>query len=317
MRFDKIRKIFDPREHDLFTELRQYAQSPQAVVFDDHIRIFFTTREQDRVGMFACHPAFIDMDMKFQKILNVSTKPIIELGARGCFDEHGIFPISPVRINDKLFAYTTGWTRRKSVATDSGIGLAISLDNGETFIKHGQGPVLGPSLHEPFLVSDGFVIRHDECFHMWYIYGQRWINGAEGSAPDRVYKIAHAISQDGVKWLPSGKTVLEDWLGIDECQALPSVIHHGGRWHMVFCYRYATDFRTNSQRAYSLGYASSTDLIKWTRSEIHLIGDSHPTDWDSDMQCYPNLVKVKDQLYLLYNGNEFGRYGFGVARFCD
>jgi predicted GH43/DUF377 family glycosyl hydrolase len=263
--------------------------------------------------MFKSYPAFIDMDHSMKRVLRVSTKPLIALGNRGSFDEHGIFPISPLRVGSQIWAYTTGWTRRRAVATDSGIGLAISDDEGETFTKYSEGPVLGPSLYEPFLVSDGFVLRHEGQFHMWYIYGKRWIQAEEGSTPDRVYKIAHATSNDGRRWVPSGKQVILDWLGTDECQALPTVIQHDGRWLMVFCYREATDFRSNPARGYRLGCATSNDLLSWAREDLTLAGDSRPTSWDTDMQCYPHLVRVGERLCLLYNGNEFGRYGFGLA----
>ena len=36
-------------------------------------------------------------------------------------------------------------------------------------------------------------------------------------------------------------------------------------------------------------------------------------DWDSDMLCYPHAFECRGKVYLLYNGNEFGRYGFGLA----
>jgi hypothetical protein len=35
--------------------------------------------------------------------------------------------------------------------------------------------------------------------------------------------------------------------------------------------------------------------------------------WDSDMLCYPHVFACDGEVYLLYNGNEFGRHGFGVA----
>ena len=31
------------------------------------------------------------------------------------------------------------------------------------------------------------------------------------------------------------------------------------------------------------------------------------------MRCYPHLFQVDERTYLMYNGNEFGRFGFGVA----
>jgi hypothetical protein len=31
------------------------------------------------------------------------------------------------------------------------------------------------------------------------------------------------------------------------------------------------------------------------------------------MMCYPNLFSVDGRGFMLYNGNEFGRWGFGLA----
>jgi hypothetical protein len=314
MKWEKLGKIFDPRDHALPSGCKEYAQSPQVVVFPEFVRIYFSTRERDAVGKFLSHVAFVDMDRDFKRIRRVSSHQVIPLGDRGTFDEHGIFPISPLRVDNRLFAYTTGWTRRVSVSTDSGIGLVISDDGGETFSRHGQGPVLSASLHEPFLVSDGFVIRRAGRFHMWYIYGQRWIRVASDTPPDRVYKIAHATSADGVTWTKSQRDVIPDRIDADECQALPTVVFHDGLFHMVFCYRHATDFRRNPARAYRLGHATSVDLLHWERDDAPLLPMGAAGEWDCNMQCYPHMVSVDQALYLLHNGNEFGRFGFGLAR---
>lgn len=314
MNWHKLGKVFDPRDHLLPCQCEEFAQSPQAVVFADFVRIYFSTRQRDTTGKFLSHVAFIDMDRAFGHVRRVSSKPVLPLGDRGTFDEHGIFPFSPLRLDDRILAYTTGWTRRVSVSTDSGIGLAISTDGGETFVRQGKGPVLTASLREPFLVSDGFVIRHENRFHMWYIYGQRWIRTLDDVPPDRVYKIAHATSPDGIEWTPSHRLVIPDVIDADECQALPTVARHDGRFHMVFCYRHATDFRRNPARAYRLGHATSTDLIHWQRQGANVLPMGAAGEWDSEMQCYPHLMHIDRHLHLLYNGNEFGRHGFGVAR---
>jgi hypothetical protein len=31
------------------------------------------------------------------------------------------------------------------------------------------------------------------------------------------------------------------------------------------------------------------------------------------MLCYPHVFELNAKVYMLYNGNEFGRYGFGLA----
>jgi hypothetical protein len=91
------------------------------------------------------------------------------------------------------------------------------------------------------------------------------------------------------------------------------VFEYNSAWHMYFCYRYATDFRSDSSRAYRLGYAQSADLATWTRDDAQAGIGVSPEGWDSEMLCYPHVFRCGEEIYMLYNGNAFGRYGFGVA----
>jgi len=166
MKWKKLGKIFDPYEHSLANECFGFAQSPQTLVFDDRVRIYFSTRKKDSNGKFLSHIAFVDFDRGLKNILRISNHTIIELGDLGTFDEHGIFPISPFKDGNRILAYTCGWSRRVSVSVETSIGLAFSSDSGETFQKHGDGPILTSSLKEPFLVGDGFVAKYNK--------GQPW-----------------------------------------------------------------------------------------------------------------------------------------------
>ena len=248
-----------------------------------------------------------------RQILGVNREPVIALGALGCFDEHGIFPIHVFDDGDRVLAYTTGWNRKVSVSADAAIGLAISHDRGRTFKRHGSGPVMAAALHEPFLVGDAFVIRHDDTYHMWYIFGQRWVRQAAAMPPDRVYKIAHATSEDGITWRRDGRPIIADRVDADECQALPTVIRIDGTWHMFFCWRHAFGFRDSAAAAYRIGHASSSDLVHWTRDDSAGGFDCPGQGWDAQMQCYPHVFECDGSIYMLYNGNEFGRHGFGLA----
>jgi hypothetical protein len=317
MKWSKLGRIFDPREHDLPHNCREFAQSPQALVMSDRVRIYFSTRERDSVGKFLSHVAFVDFDTTMKNIINVSSRTVIELGGLGCFDEHGIFPINVVRDGERVLAYTTGWNRKVSVSADASIGLAISHDNGETFQKHGTGPVLTASLREPFLVADAFVALYGGRYHMWYIFGTKWKKFVESDPPDRVYKIAYATSQDGIHWQRDSRQIIADRLNADECQALPTVFVRDGTYHMYFCYRQAHGFRKQSSNAYRLGCACSTDLINWVRDDSKAGIDVSEDGWDSQMQCYPHVFQSGESVYMLYNGNEFGRFGFGLALLDD
>ncbi len=314
MKWLKHGLIFNPTEHLLPHSCKQFAQSPQALVLDNSIRIYFSTRSTDSTGKYLSHIAYVEMTQNFEKVIRVSDHTVIPLGQLGAFDEHGIFPMSILRHKNAIYGYTCGWNRRISVSVDTAIGLAISHDQGLTFERIGPGPVLSASLNEPCLVGDGFVKIINGLFHMWYIFGTGWKKYSKHDSPDRTYKIGHATSIDGIQWVKDGsKQIIADKLGPDESQALPSVVQIGTRLHMFFCYRESFNFRRTLGRGYRIGHAWSDDQTHWTRDDDLPLLEGTPGEWDSDMQCYPNVFESNGKIFILYNGNEFGRYGFGLA----
>ena len=308
--------IFDVRNWDGSQAVGSFAQSPQALVLEDSVRVYFSTRFLDDSGKWHSDVAFAEFSLDFSEILTEPRVGVIGRGGLGCFDEHGIFPFSVVPVGREVWAYTTGWSRRRSVPVETGIGLAVSRDGGLTFERRGTGPVLSSSLFEPFLVCDGFVRLVDGRWLMWYVFGTDWTSEASTGDVERTYKIGVATSADGVEWTPSGgRCALPDRLGRTESQALPSVLHADGEFQMVFCYRETFDFRTNPSRMYRLGRAVSPDGVAWTRDDT--LVEFLRLEFDSEMRCYPHLVAVGDRRFLLYNGNEFGRWGFGVAEWTE
>ena len=315
MRWEKLGLIFDPLQHALPDGCREFAQSPQALVLPDRVRIYFSTRATDSSGKFLSHIAYVEMARDLRTVLAVSRHTVLPLGALGTFDEHGVFPMNVLAVSGEVWGYTTGWNRRVSVSVDTAIGRVVSRDGGRTFQRDADGPVLGPSLHEPYLVGDGFVRRIDGVFHMWYIFGTGWKCFAAGCPPERTYKIGHATSRDGVIWVKEeARRIIPDRLGADESQALPTVVTIGTRHHMFFCYRHSFDFRLNPERGYRIGHAWSDDLREWTRDDDSPNLPIEANTWDSQMQCYPHAFELDGDVFLLYNGNHFGRRGFGAAR---
>lgn len=308
--------IFDVRDWDGSRAVGSFAQSPQALVLEDSVRVYFSTRFPDDTGTWHSDVAFAEFSLDFSEIIAEPRGEVISGGGLGCFDEHGIFPFSIVSVGREVWAYTTGWSRRQSVPVETGIGLAISQDDGFTFQRRGAGPVLSSSLHEPFLVCDGFVRQIDGRWLMWYVFGTDWRSEASTGGVERTYKIGVATSANGIVWTPSGgRCAVPDRLGPTESQALPSVLRADDQLHMVFCYRETFDFRTNPSRMYRLGHAVSSDGSAWIRDDSPV--EFRRLEFDSEMRCYPHLVAVDDRRFLLYNGNEFGRWGFGVAEWTE
>lgn len=314
MRWQKLGQIFDFAASPFAERYESHAQSPQALVLEDRVRIYFSIRSIDEPGRFLSHVQYVDYDKDLKEVLGYSDHEVIPLGKLGCFDEHGIFPLSPTPVGDKVYGYTNGISRRVSVAVETGIGFAVSTDQGKTYKKLGDGPLLSATTYEPFLVGDAFVRQFNDKFHMFYLFGKKWSEETDEHPAERVYKIGHALSEDGISWKKTGRSIITDKVDENECQALPTVIKIGERYHMYFCYRHMAGFRTEKGKGYQLGYAYSDDLKTWTRADDQAGISLSEEGWDSEMMCYPNIFACNNSVYLLYNGNNFGRAGFGIAK---
>ena len=128
-----------------------------------------------------------------------------------------------------------------------------------------------------------------------------------------IYKLRMAYSRDGINWVRQGKNIINDVLGENECQAGPDVFFKDGKYHMYFVYREGLDFRGKKGRGYKIGYAYSTQGVVWTRDDSKAGIDYSDEGWDSEMHHYPHIFQLNNKWYMLYNGNEFGKYGFGLA----
>jgi len=190
------------------------------------------------------------------------------------------------------------------------IGVAVSRDEGETFTRVGNGPVLSYSLGEPFVLSGPKIRRFKDTWYLWYIAGRRW-KMVDGRA-EPVYKIRMATSEDGIHWNKANKDLIESRVEEDEAQASPDVFYANEKYHMFFCYRYSCNYR-GKENGYRIGYATSTNLLDWVRDDAKAGIDVSDEGWDSEMISYPHVFELDGRIYLAYLGNHVGRYGFGLA----
>ena len=97
--WEKLGKVFTPQDVGGRSWLKEFAQAPCALAFDRFVRIYFSCRPQaDDKGQYVSYSAYVDVDWADPtKILDVSARPILELGALGEFDEFGTYPVSVAR----------------------------------------------------------------------------------------------------------------------------------------------------------------------------------------------------------------------------
>src|SRR5262245_1380914 len=70
MKWTKLGKLFDPKDHALPNGCVEFSQSPQALVCEDSIRVYFSTRQRDASGKYLSHVAFVDFDKRLSRILD-------------------------------------------------------------------------------------------------------------------------------------------------------------------------------------------------------------------------------------------------------
>ncbi len=315
MKWKKVGQIFDPTHlTDRPGWMDSFAQAPNALIFDDFVRVYFCCRPRpDENNQFVSYCAYADLDRKdLRKVKRVAKSPILSLGGLGAFDEFGTYPVSIARDGEDIIAIYGGWTRCESVPFNISLGYARSSDGGVTFERSGLGPILSHSVNEPFVVTSPKIRSFNNSWVLAYTAGRKWFYDKDGN-PEIIYKLRIAFSDDGVNWKKLDRDLIPNSIGVDEAQACPDIIQVGGKYHMFFCYRHALDFRTNSSRSYRLGYASSTDLLDWKRDDTQIELDVTPGSWDADMIAYPHVFELDGIIYMLYGGNGNGKTGFGLA----
>jgi predicted GH43/DUF377 family glycosyl hydrolase len=312
-RWIKLGQVFDPVQvPDRPDWMREFAQAPATLILDDRVRVYFSCRPAaDAHGQYVSHAAYVDLDRAdlFTR-LALSTRPVLELGGLGTFDEFGTYPTSVIRHGHEVWAYFGGWTRCASVPFDVAIGRAVSTDDGVSFAKRGAGPLLAAHVDEPFVISGPKIRRFGDRWYLFYIAGTKWIATAGRAEP--VYRIRMATSNDGIAWQRHGHELIAPRLEDDECQASPDVFEANGAYHMFFCYRHSLDYR-NRERGYRIGYARSTDLVQWHRDDARAGIDVSADGWDAEMISYPHVFALDGVTYMMYLGNQVGRHGFGLA----
>jgi sucrose-6-phosphate hydrolase SacC (GH32 family) len=313
-KWQKLGKLFDPTKFDGFWWMHEFAQAPASLVFDDVVRVYFSCRPKpDETGQYVSYSAYVDLDRNdLSRIMRLSKDPVLDLGATGAFDQFGIYPISVIQDGGTCHAYFGGWTRCESVPFNVAVGYAVSNDNGHTFQRIGMGPVLSYSPDEPFILSGPKIRKYDGIWYLWYIAGRKW--RVFDGKPEPIYKIRMASSKDGINWSKSNRDLIPEVLDEDEAQASPDVIFSHNKYHMFFCYRHPSDYRRNKSRSYRIGYAYSEDLLNWKRDDSRVGIDVSEDGWDSEMLAYPHVFELDGSIYMLYLGNQVGRFGFGAAR---
>lgn len=307
MNWKKLGLIFDLKKNKV-DWLKSHAMMPLPLVLDDRIRVYYTGRHNDGKSRIS----FIDIDKKnLSNILYIHNEPLLEVGKVGTFDDCGTVGTMVMKIQDKIYLYYNGYNVRNTVPWSNSIGLAVSSDNGVTFKKMYEGPIMDRNKIDPYFTISPSILVIDGVWHMWYTSGTGWLNIDERKEP--IYNIKYASSKDGINWDRDNSISIEQD-DIEECVARATVIQEADKLLMWFIYRGSRDFRDGTD-SYRIGYAEASinDPKKWFRMDNEAGIKPGPETFDNKMQAYAAVIKIDNRRLMFYNGNGFGEQGICAA----
>lgn len=264
----------------------------------DRYRVYVAMRDRDQKS----HIGAVEIDLASPfRVDRIEPAPLLEPGPAGAFDDSGVVPACLVDVDGRSFLYYLGWNLGRTVPWRNSIGLAIREPGSASFKRISPAPVLDRNFHDPFSISYPWVMPNpDGGWRMWYGSNLRW-----GSRPeDMAHVIKYAVSKDAIHWEPTGHIAIA---GSDEREyavARPCVRKTAQGLAMWYSHR---------GDAYRIGYAESRDGLAWERRDAH-VGIAPSSDgWDAASIQYAFVFAHGTMDYMLYNGADYGRTGFGLA----
>lgn len=277
------------------------------LITEDTIRVYIGFCDGNNVGRIGYVDVCADNP---QKVQNISTSPVLDIGRPGCFDDNGVVPLSVLEAGDEIYLYYVGFQTGVKVPYFMFGGLAISRDGGDSFRRVSEAPVVDRKDDELFARCGMNVMKDHDIYKMWYVgtINEGWVQNHGSLKP--LYTMRYMESEDGIHW---------DQPSVS-CMQFSNEDEHGfGRpyvWKVNGAYKMLYSIRTYS-RGYYIGYAESVDGVKWIRKDELAGICTSASGWDSQNISYPCMLQTKGRTYLFFNGNSCGRTGFGYAELAE
>lgn len=277
------------------------ALQPTPILLEDRIRVFCGFRDAAGVGRVG----YVDLDQENpSNVLRYSEKPVLDIGKPGCFDDNGVVPCAITKVDEKLYMFYAGYNIGHHVRMTIFCGLAISEDNGETFTRVSNVPVMDRTDNEFLFRVIHTAIKNNDGWIFYYGAGNHFLQGKKKTLPVYEVEILEVSDLTELNKKEGRKVVCNE--GDEYRVGRPYVVKDGDIWRMFFG-------GGSESITYKLAYAESSDGKHWTRMDSKLNLSCSLEGWDSEMMAYPSFVRYKEKAYLFYNGNNYGYDGFGYA----
>jgi hypothetical protein len=301
-RWRKLGLLFCP-DGDSHPKLSTHAANPLPVhMGGDLYRVFYSGRDRENRSSVGA----VDINLIDRDVVKVHREPFFEHGSPDSFFEAGVSIGCCYRVMNITYMLFMGWQNRSGSHWRGDIGRLIVTDAFGLRLDR-DVPLLAASDEDPISLSYPWVRASDTGgWIMWYGSTVAW----DAGNGEMLHVIKSATSLDGHSWTRRGVSVPHS-LGLAQAFSRPTITKLGGSLSMWFSYR------SGSGETYRIGRADSSDGQAWRLALANSGIDVSPSGWDSEMIEYPFIWNHGSDLYMIYNGNGFGRTGFGLAVWED
>lgn len=297
MAWRKLGLLYEPRT--VHPQLRSHAANPVPLhLGGDRYRILFNGRdERNRSAV-----GWVDIDLASRSVIAECSVPLVGPGPVGSFYADGISLGNVYSIGTDRYLPFMGWQSPPGQHWWGELGRFRLEAGGHSLLDppgiwFGRNEVEGVSVSYPWVMA-----LPTGGYRMWYGTTLSW----DAGNGEMLHVLRSADSADGHRWVTDNRSPIPYAIGQAQAFSRPTVAQlPDGTWRMWF------SVRSGQGESYRIGAAASRDLLRWDRVDEGLgVSD---TGWDSEMVEYPCAFEHGGRLLLLYNGNGYGRTGFGLA----
>ena len=295
----KLGLLYCPSENNRHPKLLTHAANPVPILLEgDVYRVFYSGRDKEKRSSVGS----VDIDIVRQEIIYEHAAPFFEHGPVDSFYSDGVSIGNFYTVGNTTYLLFMGWQNPAHQHWFGSIGRLILHSDGHLSLDSDTA-FLPMSNVDPISLSYPWVIYSQGQYHMWYGSTVTWDAGNQ----EMLHVINYASSEDGHHWTRQGVSVPYE-IGVAQAFSRPSILQEQDGLTMWFSYRDGTG------KPYRIGMAKSQNYQDWV---LHLeqVGiDVSATGWDANMIEYPFVLTHKGYKYMFYNGDGYGRSGFGLAK---
>ena len=266
---------------------KHHAQLPTPILIDDKIVMYYSTKKNNlsTIGMFE-----VKVSNPFQKIKEDTEA--LNLGEKGLFDDSGVMPSCIINKKNDLFLFYSGWNLKINIPYSHAIGISKIKKNGK-LERIFSGPVLDRNIDDPYLTNSPFV-EFDKLKNKWIMY---YCSGTHWSNNFPCYIIKKTESDNLFYWNNKKEIFIKH---SQKNQAISRICKDNNNFYY--------SFKTNKTN-----YSIFCKPFLKKPFKVNIVKNF----WNSDMTCYPFILKYKNKKYMFFNGNNYGGTGIGFSEWIE